>query len=55
LVGFPEASAVSANEHFGTLNFDFEGRTYDFPAANIAIQDRSASVDLEGWKLKLVS
>jgi hypothetical protein len=42
LVGFAEALAVSTNEHFGTLNLDFEGRTYDFLAANIAIQARSA-------------
>jgi len=46
LVGFAEALAVSAYEHFCAFNLDLECRTYDFPAANIAIQVRS---DLGGF------
>jgi len=50
-----KALAVSANEHFGALNFNLEGWTYDFPATNIAIQARSAFVVVVCLKLKLVS
>jgi len=53
LVGFAKALAVSACEHFGSLNFNFEGRAYDFPTTNVTIQARSTFV--VGWKLKLVS
>jgi len=55
LVGFAEPLAASAYEHFGTLNLNLEGWAYDFPAANVAIQARSAFVALVGWKLKFVS
>jgi hypothetical protein len=55
LVGFAEPLAVSADEHFGALNFNLEGRAYDLSATNVAIQARSAYVVVVTWKLKLVS
>jgi hypothetical protein len=55
LVRFAESLTVSAYDHFRTLNLNFEGRAYDFSAANVAVQTRSSFVVVVDWKLKLVS